>query len=186
MKKLLTVLTVLFSMTFAGAALAEEPAATPTSIGFAEVGLGIGGCQGDCDHVDPSVGISVGGFYNVMENIAAGVNFRYQMYGTDSGSLSAMMFSAEGRYYFPINPAMRAYGALALGYDKMSMEVDTGFGTVEADDSALFVQLGGGVEYALSPVMFVGGTLRYQLNSWDDADGDFNDWLLSVSFGYRF
>ncbi len=59
MKKFFTVFALLFSTTFAGAALAEEPVAAPTTQGFVEVGLGLGGCQGDCDNVDPSVGISL-------------------------------------------------------------------------------------------------------------------------------
>lgn len=189
MKKAIVFFTLLFSMNFASRVLAQEPLPEPAADGpkiFLEGGLGFGGCQGDCDNVDPSLGISLGGFFKVMPNVAAGANIRYQMYGIDNGDMSSLMFSAEGRYYYPLNPQMNVYGAAALGYDKLSMEVDTGFGTVKADDSAYFVQLGAGVEYALSPVMFVGGTLRYQLNFWDEMDSDFNDWLLSVSFGYRF
>ena len=169
-----------------GESTTGDPSAA-TSKMFVEANLGLGGCQGDgCKNVDPAVGISLGGFFMVMPNVAAGANFRYQMYGVDNADMSCMMFSAEGRYYHMLNPQLNAYGAAALGYDKMTVKVDTGYGTAEGNDSAYFVQVGGGVEYALSPVMFVGGTLRYQVNFWDKSDDSFNDWLLAVSFGYRF
>ncbi len=190
MKKTFVFLTVIFSMTLASLAMAQEPAPAEPAAGepkiFVEGSLGLGGCQGDCDNVDPSLGLAVGGFFKVMPEVAVGANFRYQMYGIDGGDMSSMMFSGEGRYYHALNPQLKIYGAGALGFDKLSFKMDTGFGTAEGDDSAYFVQLGAGVEFALSPVMYVGGTFRYQLNFWDDMEGDFNDWFLAASFGYRF
>ncbi|MBN2723109.1 MAG: porin family protein [Deltaproteobacteria bacterium] len=185
MKKLFLSVILAVAM-IPAASFAQAPAAAATSMGFAEVSVGFGGMQGDVEGIDPFLGFNISGFYNVMPNVAVGASIRYQMYSVDSGDASSIMFGVEGRYYFPINNQMRVYGLAGLGYDMYSISIDTPLGTVEGDDTAIYIQVGGGVEYALSPVMSVGGQLRYQLNMWDEGDGDANDWYLGAVFSYKF
>ncbi|MBU1221062.1 porin family protein [Myxococcota bacterium] len=179
MKKLL-VSFVLAAILIPFSASAQNP--QPQARGFVEGGIGFGGCSGDCEGVDSSIGINISGFYMIMPNIAVGATIRYQMYSVEFGDLSSMALGVEGRFYLPLNPMLKLYGLGSVGYTTMTYENDYGDG----DDSAFFVQLGGGVEYSITPLMAIGAQLKYQINSWDESEGDFDEWYLGATVSFKF
>ncbi len=179
-----------------GTAQSDQPAQSDGaaySMGFVEIDLGYGLCQGDCDDIDGSVGFSLAGFYNINQNIAVGANFTYQMLSpdVDDASYYAMSFSGEGRYYHPIMPKLRAYGLGALGYAQGELEMEVLGNTITADDSGVFVKVGGGVEYSIMPKVTAGCQLYYQYNMWSEEDeegdtADLNFIFIGLSATYSF
>ncbi len=172
----LTILTILF----AGNIYADTPQkASVNAI------AGLGGCQGNCSGIDPSLGAQIGGYYNVQNNIGVGGNFRFQHYGTGAGSINSYMIGPELTYLFSVDPKFSIYGSGGFGFDLMKFEYDSSVVSASADDKAIYIRVGLGGLYQINKEFSAGLGLSYQVNFWKDSSGSFNDYLIGLEGRYN-
>lgn len=150
-----------------------------------EIKPGIGGCQGDCNGIDPSLGAEIGGYFFIQKEIGVGGNFRFQHYGTDAGSMNSYMIGPELKYFIPVDPKFKIYVGGGFGFDMLKFEVDTGFSSASGDDNAIYVRAQAGGSYQINKELGIGLGFSYQLNFWKDSNGTFNDYFIALSANYN-
>ncbi len=189
MKKLLTVLTVLFSMTFAGVALAEEPVAAPAGGLDLKAGtLFAGGTIGyfsqttspdEGDDVEMSSLIfspSVG--YFITPELAAMGTLTYRSDSDGDDDMSTIGLWAGAKYHMPMGPVY-LWGSGELGLEMMSTE--------GMDMTHYGLRLGVGILYPFNPHVALEAGLKfsYLMGSWEAEggfDGDYTRTELGIGY----
>lgn len=189
MKKLLTVLTVLFSMTFAGAAFAEEPVAAPAGGLNLKAGtIFAGGTIGyfsttvspdEGDDVEMSSIIfspSVG--YFVTPELAAMGTLTYRSDSEGDDDQSTIGLWAGAKYHMPMGPVY-LWGSGELGLEMI--------GTEGLDRTQYGLRLGVGILYAFNPHVALEAGLKftYLMGSWEADGGLEGDYSVTdLGLGY--
>ncbi len=141
------VLTALCLLLFMGYSPMDADAQVPTTEGDISVGAGVGfgSSVGGWGGNEP--GLQLNGFYTITDDIRAGAGFIY--YLVDQSDFSSTEFNIDGHYLFQQEDEMILYGVGGISIGTYSW--DTGVGSVSS--SATGLNLGGGIEYNVGPVL---------------------------------
>jgi len=189
MKKLLTILTVLFSMTFAGAALAEEPAAAPAGGLDLKAGtIFAGGSIGffkttyspdegnDIKLTTIEFAPSVGYFISPELAILGTLVYRSEDDGGDDDR-STIGFYAGAKYHMPMGPVY-LWGSGELGLEMISAG--------DLDWTHYGLRLGVGILYPFNPHVALEAGLRfsYMMGSMEMGGNEADYTYTNIGLGY--
>lgn len=188
MKKFITLFTVLFSMAFAGSAMAQDPVAAPAGgldlkVGTIFAGGTIGFSQwtispdeGEDQELTtiefaPSVG------YFLTPEIAVLGTLVYRTQDDGDNDASTIGFYAGARYHMPMGK-LYLWGSGELGLEMQSQG--------DMDMTQYGLRLGVGILYPFNPHVAVEAGLKfsYMMGSWEmgGADGDYT--YTNFGLGY--
>lgn len=164
------------------------------AMGDKEIDFGLGFATESFSGSGTGLNLSVGGGYEVLK-LSAIKGGTLQVRGdigynrwTDSAFGADLTFtripvSGAARLYAPVANQLRwfAEAGLEISFDSAEVAVPTFFGggKASADDTNLGVLLGGGLEYALTPKVFLNAALRAHLIEDSYVNG-------SVGIGFKF
>lgn len=129
------------------------------------------------------LGFSIGGGYEIQDDLQIRGDISYNSWTLDEFgatlSWTRIPIAASGRYYFPIQPSLKAYGQAGLELSFDSFEWAFLGTTYSASETNFGVPIGGGIEYVINPQFSVGADAKLHLIS--------DSYLtLGVTAGYHF
>lgn len=162
-----------------------QPSFAKTGDKSVNVGLGYG--SEPAAGMGSAIGFSIGGGYEIQDDTQVRVDissfgWKQTVYGMDI-KYTRMPITVSGRQYYPLQDNLKAYGQLGLEMSLDKAEAATSFmGTTykaEASETHLGVTPGGGIEFAITPQISVGGDVAYHIIT----DSYFT---LGINAGYHF
>ena len=125
-----------------------------------------------------NIGLGVKGQYSFTNEIRGEASFDYF---PKKDGVSMWDINANLHYLFNAADKVKVYPLAGLGYTNWDVKADLGeFGSVKTSTSKLAVNLGGGVEYALSDKMSINTELKYQIID------NYNQLVVGVGFACKF
>ncbi|PKN45963.1 MAG: hypothetical protein CVU59_07510 [Deltaproteobacteria bacterium HGW-Deltaproteobacteria-17] len=188
MKKFITLFTVLFSMAFAGSAMAQDPVAAPAGGLDLKVGtLFAGGTVGFSkwtispdegeDQELTTIEFAPSFGYFVTPEIAAMGTLIYRSQDDGNDDASTIGFYAGARYHMPMGK-LYLWGSGELGLEMQSQG--------DLDMTQYGLRLGVGILYPFNPHVALEAGLKfsYMMGSWEmgGADGDYT--YTNFGLGY--
>lgn len=140
--------------------------------------------QGDanCEGIDPSFGMALGGVYRTGEYFAWTLDFTLGMYDTEAGDVQSLGLFGGGRLYIPVGNLAFFAGA-ALGWGQWSIDA----GMADMSDNHLALAFQGGGEFYVLQNLAIGAWFRYQMPVFGEEHNgdriDFGDYAHQVIVG---
>lgn len=162
-------------------------------MGDKEVNVGLGYGSAPASGFGSAIGFSVGGGYEIQDNTQvradiASFGWKQTLYGMDL-KYTRMPITVSGRQYYPMQNNLKAYGQLGLemSMDKVDVAVpgytsayySVPATTASASETHFGITPGGGIEFAVTPQISVGGDVAYHIIT----DSYFT---LGINAGYHF
>ncbi len=136
-----------------------------------------------------TVGFTVGGGYEIIDNLQARIDLSYYNWSQDVGfpgfvsesiSVTRIPLDLGARYYIQLPPkglSVYPLAALEISFDSFETALPFGFGKHSVDEVNAGVVMGGGVDYALTKEFSVGANLKGHILS---------DSYVTLGFGGTF
>ena len=145
-------------------------------------------------YVTPNIAVQGSWLYHKHDNsddLQAGADFLFSLgFGRPTLSdirLTVNEFDVNGIYFFPLEAPVRPYvlGGLGLYYSKVDYKVIQGIFDATTDDTFwdLGINLGGGLDYTITPQFKLGGEVIYSY-VFDEFDGGFFNFLATASYAF--
>jgi len=147
-------------------------------MGDKEVNVGLAYGSAPASGFGSAIGFSIGGGYEIQDNIQvradiSSFGWKQTVSGLDA-KYTRMPITVSGRKYYPLqNNLLKAYGQLGLemSMDKVDVVIPgytSGFfsvpaQTASASETRLGITPGGGIEFAVTPQISVGGNVAYHI-----------------------
>ncbi len=162
MKKTITVIAIIAAMAISKQSLAQDQGQIRVG---ASLALGTKSAISDTGSEKMGIGINIGGDYFVIDklSIAPSYTFFFKSSLEEDGydiSIKVSSFNIDGKYYF-LTDGINVYGLFGISF--ASIKAETNFlGTpIEISDSETGINIGGGVDYALTDKLYLNGQLKY-------------------------
>ena len=125
-----------------------------------------------------NVGLGVKGQYNLTDNLRGEAAFDYYL---KKDGWSMWDINANMHYLFNVGRKVTVYPLAGLGYVNVSYEAgDKDHGAVKSSKGRLGVNLGGGVDFALTKNISLNGELKYQFID------NFNQVVFGTGINFKF
>jgi opacity protein-like surface antigen len=140
---------------------------------FVEVGLGISGNSGTMEYEGSGSLLSGSGSYGAGES-------------TEDFSYTAFDISVVGKYPFEVGPVL-LFPMVGFNYRNAPKVLDEDGDVIKMDGnkksnySALSLLIGGGVDYNITPAIFLRGELLYNIRFASELEDDFADSLKELT-----
>ena len=125
-----------------------------------------------------NVGLGVKGQYNLTDNLRGEAAFDYYL---KKDGWSMWDINANMHYLFNVGRKITVYPLAGLGFVNVSFEAgDKDYVAVKSSKGRLGVNLGGGVDFALTKNISLNGELKYQFID------NFNQVVLGTGLNFKF
>ena len=100
--------------------------------------------------------------------------------GIAEAKLSFWNLDVNGHYLFPVNDQITVYPLAGLGIQGWKSKIDIMGYKGSETGSDVCLNLGGGIDFKLTDVLFLNGELKYKIA------GDWNRFIISAGITYKF
>ncbi|MDR0969367.1 MAG: porin family protein [Lentimicrobiaceae bacterium] len=120
--------------------------------------------------------------YNVTDPIRLEGSFTFFMPKEQVADVKVSFWdlNVNAHYLFPIANQITVYPLAGLGIQGCKVKTSYGGYSASASDSDIAINLGGGIDYALTDQLVLNGELKYKIS------GDWDRFIISVGVAYRF
>lgn len=128
-----------------------------------------------------SVGLGARFQYNLTDQLRLAPEFTYFF---EKDYLSEWDINLNAHYLFPMQDNLKLYPLAGLLITHWSADFDFNFGwasgSFSGSETKVGVNLGGGIQYDINPVLMVNGEIKYCIVS------DFDQAVISAGIAYKF